>query len=339
MPKTDKTIEAGQRWPLPRVTQKADGTPRKVGVEFELQGVTVEQLANIVSTTLGGTSQPVNDAEYRVDVPAHGEYRVEIDSALLKDNARLLEDQDADTSELQEAAINALGNASSLVVPCEVVSPPIPMNELAEPMDALVRAVREAGGQGTQQSPLYAFGVHLNIEPPEMSARQVSSYIKAFVCLYDWIVQAGDVDLMRRLMPYIRKFPASYESQVTDPGYKPDWTALIDDYLAANPTRNRALDMLPMFAEVDEPRVRNIVDDDLIKARPAFHYRLANCCIDDPSWSIADPWSRWLQIEHLAADAERLTECCAAFAADRQRLLGSLDNKWSEEVQRWLTTS
>ena len=36
-----------------------------------------------------------------------------------------------------------------------------------------------------------------------------------------------------------------------DAGYGPDLGALIDDYLAANPTRNRALDLLPLFAELD----------------------------------------------------------------------------------------
>lgn len=336
MPATNSDNGAGATWPLPAVQTKTGGTPRRVGIEFELQGLDVDELAAIVAATLDGTIRQHSDAEYTVTTPNNEEYRVEIDSALLKSNAAVKADKPDETSALQEAAFSAISSVGSLVVPCEVVSPPLAMADIAEPMDSLVAAIRAAGGQGTRQSPLYAFGVHLNIEPPTLEANQVVNYIKAFVCLYDWIVEAGDVDLTRQIMPYIRRFPTGYEDLVTAPGYAPDWRTMIDDYLAANPTRNRALDMLPMFAHMDADAVRDIVDDDLIKPRPAFHYRLANCCIDDPDWSIAAPWSRWLQIEQLALDEARLEECCDAFTRDRQRLLSKLDSQWREEVQQWL---
>ena len=94
-------------------------------------------------------------------------------------------------------------------------------------------------------------------------------------------------------------------------------------------------------AGVDQPfhEIGEVVDDDLIKPRPAFHYRLANCCVDDPDWSIAEPWRRWLKIEALALDRERLVDCCNAFLKDRQRTLGRFDNQWREEVQQWLPGS
>lgn len=336
MQKKNSVVDMAPGWPLPTVQSKLDGTPRRVGVEFELKGLDVDSLAKLVASTLNGTVHCLSEAEYYVAVPPHGEYRVEIDSALLKNNAKTAE-QTGDTSTLQEAALQVISSVGSRVVPCEVVSPPLPMTELAGQMDSLVPAIRDAGGQGTQQSPLYAFGVHLNVEPPTLEPQQIADYIKAFVCLYDWIVEAGDVDLTRQIMPYIRRFPADYEDLVTNADYKPDWPTLISDYLASNPTRNRALDMLPMFAHADERAVRDVVDDDLIKPRPAFHYRLANCCIDNPAWSIAQPWRRWLQIEQLALDRQALAECCDAFTRDRQRPLGKLDNRWREEVQQWLT--
>lgn len=339
MQAADKTNGSTLRWPLPSVLTKADGTPRQVGIEFELQGIEVRELAEIVGSTLGGNVQYENDAEYLVSVPGcAGDYRVEIDSALLKSGAESLAAADDEAPALQETAVGVLNTVSMLVVPCEVVSPPLPMTELAEPMESLVAAIRDAGGEGTQRSPLYAFGVHLNVEPPTLEPQLILNYIRSFVCLYDWIVEAGDVDLMRRVTPYINRFPKDYEERVTNLDYRPDWPTLIADYLASNPTRNRALDMLPMFAHIDERTVRDAVDDDLIKARPAFHYRLANCCIDDPDWSIAQPWSRWLQVEQLAQNPEGLHECCAAFNNDRHRTLSSLDNRWREEVKQWLTT-
>lgn len=332
---TSSVIRTRSRWPLPPIHRKPDGTPRRVGVEFELQGLDVGNLAAIVAEALDGTVRRVSSAEYLVTDPTHGEYRVEVDSVLLKNNAELTADDD-DLPALQEAAVKVIDSVSSLVVPCEVVSPPLPMTEVCKPMDSLVAATRKAGARGTQQSLLYAFGVHLNVEPPTMDPQQIVDYIRAFVCLYDWIVEAGDIDLTRQMMPYIRRFPTEYEQLVTGADYRPDWRRLIADYLGANPTRNRALDMLPMFAHVDEQAVRDVVDDDLIKPRPAFHYRLANCCIDDPDWSIAQPWRRWLQIEQLALDKPALTDCCDAFNRDRQRFLSNMDNQWREEVQQWL---
>lgn len=323
-------------WRMPPATVKRGGTPRRVGVEFELQGLAVDELAGLVASTLGGAATPVSDAEFRIEVPGHGEYRVEVDFAYLKDMAKLKSLEDRDASTLRDVGVSVLESVSSLVVPCEIVAPPLPMIEVAEPMDALVAAVRNVGGQGTRHSPLYAFGVHLNVEPPNLDADTVAAYLKAFVCLFDWIVWAGDVDLSRRFMPFIDRYPSEYENRIVEPSYSPDWPALIDDYLEWNATRNRALDMLPMFADVDEERVCSRVDDDLVKPRPAFHYRLANSCIDEPDWSIADPWNRWLQIEHLANDPQALEDCCRAFAKDRERLLTSLDSKWRQEMQKWL---
>jgi len=322
-------------WELPAITRKATGEPRRVGVEFEFQGVAVHELAGVVATTLRGESRQVSDAEYEVAVPGQGDYRVEIDFALLKKMASDKSDAD-ETSAAEDLAVDLMAAASSLFVPCEVVAPPLPMTDLAAPMEALTRAIREAGGQGTRQSPVYAFGVHLNVEPPDLSPATVSAYLKAFVCLYDWIVWAGEVDLSRRITPFIDRFPKEYEALVTRPDYAPDWRNLIADYLALNPTRNRALDMLPMFATVNEEAVSAAVEDDLVKARPAFHYRLANCCIDEPHWSIAAPWERWLKIEHLANDTDLLQSCCAAFQADRERLISNIDNRWRDEVQAWL---
>ena len=160
--------------------------------------------------------------------------------------------------------------------------------------------------------------------------------MKAFACLFDWIVSQEEVDWARRVTPYIKRYPAEYDLRLTDPDYWPDLDTLIIDYLHSNATRNRALDMLPLFADVAPAAVRIAVDDDLVKARPAFHYRLANCAIDDPDWSIADPWGRWLQIEQLANDRDALNDCCKAYRQDRERAMHRVDNVWRETVTRWL---
>lgn len=95
------------------------------------------------------------------------------------------------------------------------------------------------------------------------------------------------------------------------------------------------MDMLPMFAEVDEERVAAVVDDPLIKPRPAFHYRLSNSCIDEDNWSIAHPWNRWMAIERLAADRDSLQDCLRGFSRDRERMLRNVDKRWARESSKW----
>ena len=322
---------------MPDRTQRSDGGPRRVGVEIELQGIAVDQLAERVADTLGGSVRRVSSAEFVIDVPDQGEYRVEVDYRFLKELAREQEDQsEPDNRSLGELAVDALGSASSIVVPCEIVSPPIAVGDISAPIDALVEALREAGAEGTKKSFLYAFGVHLNIEPPDLSAATITNYLRAFICLYDWLVDEARIDLSRRIVPYIAPFSQKYDLLVADPAYEPDWPQLIDDYLEHNPTRDRAMDMLPLFAFRDEDRVRAVVDDPLIAARPAFHYRLENCCIDEPGWTVASIWNRWMQIERLAYSPDRLAELARRFVGHKSRFFGGIDESWPDQVRSWL---
>ncbi|NNC55402.1 MAG: hypothetical protein HKO07_06755, partial [Pseudomonadales bacterium] len=120
------------------------------------------------------------------------------------------------------------------------------------------------------------------------------------------------------------------------PDYKPGVEQLIDDYLTHNPTRNRSLDMLPLFAHLDEQRVRNTIDDDRIKARPTFHYRLPNCDIDSPDWNIDLSWSLWLQVEKLAFDAPRLKKYCSLYTEALDRFTHAIDGKWVAKMDKLL---
>ncbi len=324
-------------WRLPDTLLKADDDPRRVGVEIELQGIGVSDLAELTAETLGGTVDRVSAVEFNVDVPNLGEFRVEVDLRLLKELARAGEGRtDTGDEGLVNFAIDLLSGASSVIVPCEIVTPPIPMQSMPEPMDALVERLRAAGAKGTRQSVLYAFGVHMNVEPPDLEVRTVLDYLRAFVCLYDWIVEESRIDLSRQISPFIRPYNREYDLLIASPDYAPDWPALMDDYLEHNPTRDRALDMLPMFAHIDEKRVRAVVDDPLIKSRPAFHYRLANSSVDEDGWSIAIPWNRWIHIEQLASDREALHGCLRAFARDRERMLRSVDKRWVREAKQWI---
>jgi hypothetical protein len=113
------------------------------------------------------------------------------------------------------------------------------------------------------------------------------------------------------------------------PGYWPGVPGFLDDYLAFNPTRNRDLDMLPLLLHLDEARVRAALPNEKINSRPAFHYRLPDARVSDPGWSVAPDWNRWVAVERLAHDRERLESVGLAFLAFEGE-----EKSWADTVER-----
>jgi hypothetical protein len=161
------------------------------------------------------------------------------------------------------------------------------------------------------------------------------AYIKAFAVLQWWLVEAHDVDMTRKLSPYINLYPEAYLKAVLSRS-EAAMDAVFDDYLKHNPSRNRALDLLPLLAEIDSERVRSVVDDPKIKARPAFHYRLPNCHIERADWSLIPAWDRWCLVERLAHQPSDLDELGAAFHDLDRPLFGVSRKAWQKFVDRWL---
>ena len=61
------------------------------------------------------------------------------------------------------------------------------------------------------------------------------------------------------------------------------------------------LEELGTLAYLDRDRVmRAAKERHLIKGRPAFHYRLPNCLVDEPDWTVAREWNTWVAVERLA---------------------------------------
>lgn len=318
---------------LPPALRTSDGRVRRVGLELEFSGLGIDVISDIVERTLGGEVRRVSDYEHEVVDTALGDFRIELDFAYLKRAAR--EHARDDELRLVRLSDEMIGAVAERIVPFEIVTPPVPMDRIGE-LVPLCEGLREAGALGTRHSPVYAFGLHMNPELPALDAATVVAYLKAFLCLYDWLVQASEVDWSRRLTPYVQAFPHDYVRRVVDRRYHPDMATLIDDYLEVNPDRNRALDMLPLFAHVDEPRVRAVVDDPRVKSRPTLHYRLPNCDIDEPGWDVRRPWSHWLQVERLANERRRLELMCRGYAKYLDNPVGRMFKPWAEACERWL---
>jgi hypothetical protein len=295
----------------PPRTLNAAGEPRKVGLEIELANLSMEQVLELLASVVGGTPEAEGPTLGRVVATRFGTFKVEYDWKALKERRymRPLEqlgvDPDSGAAQLYEESVLRVAKE---FVPTEIVSPPIPWSRLGE-LDALWPALRAAGGEGTRDSVLYAFGLHLNPELPNLEVSTVLDYLRAFLLLEEWIRDVADIDLARRFSPFIRAFPASYLQLALEPSYRPDWRTFIDDYITHNPTRNRSLDLLPLFRHV-EPELdlegRDVERFDLVQGRPTFHYRLPNSEITRPGWSPAIDWNRWVVVERLAERKDML---------------------------------
>ncbi len=330
------TAEHGFR--QPPVPRRADGGTRRVGVEIEFGGMRPEAILIAIRAALGGRIERKSQVDYVVHDTEVGRLELELDFRLLKKAAEETE-QIADLPEwllgVSTWTAELLERIVSQVVPWEIVTGPLPIEDLHR-LEPLVVRLREAGALGTRHAPHFAFGVHLNPELPDLAADTLTRYLKAYLCLKDWLRERSHLDLLRLLSPYIKDFDSAYVRKVVAPSYQPSRATLIDDYLEWNPTRNRSLDMLPVFAEVDADRVRRKVDDPLIKARPALHYRLPNCEIDDPDWSLEPLWNDWLEVERLAADPDRLERMGAAYGRWLARLRVPFDDGWAKATAEWL---
>lgn len=306
------------------------GNTRRVGVEIEMSGLGLTQLAKITAGILGLESTHSSRYQYHLRGDPAGDWIAEVDFRILKDMGEQSYREGDWEDEVRQGLETLLQRVSEPFVPLELVSPPLPLDRLPL-FDKLTEALRQGGATGSSVNLWNAFGLQFNPEVPNEKSDLILRYLQAFFCLFDWLILRADVDFARRLSPFTDPFPGKYVRKVLSPDYAPNQAALIDDYLHHNSTRNRALDMLPLFSHLDEERVRAVVDDPLIKARPTFHYRLPNSEIHLPGWSIDRAWDDWCQVERLAADPERLAACSKVY---RQLL----DRPWEKWTHDWAMT-
>lgn len=301
----------------PPLTQRDDGTLRRVGVEIELGALSVEETAATIVSTFGGTVERTAPFVYEVHGTNLGHFRVELDTALLKsaEHHRVFDAMGVQPdSPVVRAVDEALESAAGQIVPCEIVTDPLELTQLPE-LDNLRIQLRNRGAQGTKAAPWYAFGVHFNPELVSGRAESLLRYLQAFLILEPNIRRQGRTDWARRVTPFIDPFPDAYRSMTLERRKAPERRALIFEYLRFNPSRNRSLDMLPAFKSLEPEFLTKYVQDPRVKARPTFHYRLANSRIDETDWTIAEEWNRWVEVEELAESTDRLRARADAWLA------------------------
>ena len=173
--------------PLPRIafdlpprTRNADGRLRTVGIEIEFAGLTAEAAAKALALALGGGVNQKDPHAFMVKNSALGDIAVELD-------LRYVHPVRKKASVLNLGAVLAawLGSAIRHVVPCELVTAPLPIDRL-DRVDRLLSVLREAGAKGTQDGALYAFVfdhglVRSGSEPPTMFQTVSNSFGEAYL--------------------------------------------------------------------------------------------------------------------------------------------------------------
>jgi hypothetical protein len=321
---------------LPPLLVDASGAPRKAGFEFEFGNLPIVDTSKALQKSLGGELDIKSPFEAVLHDSLLGKLKIERDADILKSTRyrSWLESLGIKFSPgtVAHGIETNIDNASRGLIPCEVVTEPIPFQDL-DKLDTLIDTLNTLGAEGTQESLIYAFGLHINPSIPDNSSATLRRYIQAFLLLYTWIIDSSEIDITRRfLTKYIDPFPLDYMELALDNSYSPDDSTLVEDYLKHNPTRNRALDMLPILFEIDQDRVLAGINEDerkLVTGRPAFHYRLPDCKINEAGWSAAGAWNRWVYVEALAADTELLQELIEAWRASSTSFSLTPKSSWA----------
>ena len=155
--------------------------------------------------------------------------------------------------------------------------------------------------------------------------------MKSFVLLNAWLRREASPDTTRNLLGFADPFPPEYVAgsrrRITGRTWPPSSTTTLP------PTRpGTAISIFCRSCITSTPtRVRAVLPNEKINGRPTFHYRLPDARLSDPGWSIAPDWNRWVCVERLAADRERLDAFGAAFLAFEGE-----DKSWADVAEQVL---
>jgi hypothetical protein len=320
---------------FPSTEKNAQGDQRKVGLELEFAGIEIESAAKIVQSLYGGELHREHRYHFEIKDSELGNFRVELDARILRKMAS--QDffskwgMDLDEESIRKSLEDVVDKLAKTVVPLEVVMPPVPLNELHR-LEELRRELQKNRAEGTHTSLVHAFGMHINVESPDLETGTLLRYLRSFIILYPWLLEELEIDFSRRISPFVDSFPQKYVKKILDPSYTPDQEQFISDYVEFNPTRNRPIDMMPIFGMLNEKLIHPVMEGKKNEPRPTFHYRLPNSRINDKDWRFEDEWNHWLEIEKLAEDKEMLHKLCRLYLRRKEETVISFRKEWAQTV-------
>lgn len=321
---------------IPPATVNNEGNPRKVGFELEFAGLELSRTAEIIQQAFGGKVIEENRYEFHIKETELGDFRVELDARILQkmasDNVFEKLGFKIDENKIRNSIEEVLDKMARSVVPTEVVMPPVEMDSIKK-LEKLQVQFQKNKAEGTKTSLVHAFGMHMNIECPDTEAETLLRYLRSFLLVYPWLLEKLDIDITRRISPFVDPFPNAYVEKILNIDYQPDEQQLIHDYLEFNATRNRPLDMMPIFALLDGERIQAALEGEKNNPRPTFHYRLPNSKIDDPRWKFSDEWNYWCVVEELANNSEMILKLSRLYLLRKGKALVSFKKEWAQTLR------
>lgn len=323
----------------PKVTKNYKDEIRHIGFELEFANIDIEDILSILEEKFGFSVKKVNNYLFKI-ISKYGDFTLELDFELLtqqkiKKNAKSLSKKvginikEKDIENIEKL----IGELSKDIVPYEISTPPLPLDEVAI-IDRIIKELAKNNAKGTKHKIYYAFGLHINVEVISLDVESLLDYTKAYLILQNYINKDAKIDLARKITPFIDNFKNDYIKHVLDDSYKPTIDEFIEDYLKFNATRNRSLDLLPILAFINEDKVRAHLPKEKIKPRPAFHYRLSNSMIGNEGWEVAEEWNRWILVENLANDKESLNFLAKEYLTHLDNIINL--TTWHGKVESWL---
>ncbi|MBY6162362.1 amidoligase family protein [Mameliella alba] len=283
---------------LPISTTRA-GKPRRCGIEIEFSGLNEDASARLVASVLGGLVTRQAPHLFTIETSAMGTICVELDTRYAKPG--------------NEFVPETVLDAARVIVPVEIITPPL----LPEHMDRVIELTDElshVGAKGTSDSLFAGFGIHFNPEITGYDDPYLMRTVIAFGLLESWLRQWRPLDISRRILPFVDPWPVHFIDALVLAD-EPDLVALRQLVHSQLNGRNYGLDLLPILHAHDPDAFAAIFGSEASGARPAFHFRMPDCRLDEPGWSIADEWDRWWLVEALAADETRFDALRSAWAA------------------------
>lgn len=325
----------------PHLKNSAD-EERTVGYEFEFTGIEIDEVALLVKDLYGGKIKKISTYELEVQDSEFGTFKMELDAQLLREKKyeKILKTVGIDVDDIKDKddKEKKLMEMAATIVPYEIVTPPIPISKM-DALDHLVDKLRERKVMGTGSSFLYAFGMHINPEVPDLNIESILNHTRAYVLMDPWIRSVADINVSRRITPFIDPYSEKYVKLILDPKYSPDLKTFIRDYFDFDNSRNRSLDLLPLFMHLDEKTTSSMINEELTSARPTFHYRLPDCSFGNKEWSPAVEWNRWVRVEHLADDEERLEQLSRYWLKLSNNSMIGFESKWIEKIAEWVESN
>jgi len=264
---------------------------RHIGLELEFAGLTEAEAALVFADAVDGTARQSDARRWVCETQEFGACEVYLDTRF-----------DDKIAELGKAAEHLMRE----VVPVELVTEPFDPRHLPLFNDGTA-ALRDAGAIGSRDGILLGFGLHLNVEIAEETADHLGRVLTSYALLEEHFRAKDPIDVSRRMLPFVQPYPDSLVDALGR-GIPDTLDGLIDLYLDHAPTRDHGLDMLPIFKGIDADKVSDAVHGlTAVKPRPAYHFRLPDCRIDEDGWSVMAAWDCWNTVEAVASDAPLLT--------------------------------